>query len=289
MKLFALVVLWIAIQAGSPVPQHRDAAGNGQSTASAEGSVTVSKLPTVTVAAPKRDWADWGYWAFSLFLVIVGVLQVRLLWWTLGVVRRQAHEMKRQRALMRLQWKAMGDQASLMIAQLEEMKKSREIETKTLILQYRPKIIVRSARALDFNIAELGQPAIGKVRLSIINTGGSRARVTSGSIAMQSSATSSRIEDLREGQSGMIGPFTLQPGEEMPVEMDLSVGMTNDLQWANFHQGYQSESARFLYLFGIILYLDDLDIPRRTGVFRTYAPKTRTFVANKDSDEEYAD
>lgn len=206
-----------------------------------------------------------------------------------GIMTRQAREMKRQRGYMRLQWKAMREQAGLMTSQLEEMKKSWEIETKTLILQYRPKIIVRGARALDFNIAELGEPAIGKVRLNIINAGGSRARVISGSIVMQSSATSSRIEDLREGQSGLIAPFTLAPGQEMPVEMDLSVGMTNDLQWANFHEGYQTEPARFLYLFGIILYLDDVDIPRRTGVFRTYDPKTRTFVPKKDSDEEYVD
>jgi len=50
----------------------------------------VSKLPTVTVASPKRDLADWGYWAFALLLVVVGFLQVALMRGTLKAVQRQA-------------------------------------------------------------------------------------------------------------------------------------------------------------------------------------------------------
>jgi len=62
---------------------------DGQTNNNAEQSVTISKLPTVTVSSPKRDWADWGYWAFNLLLVIVGGLQVVLLWGTLRIYRRQ--------------------------------------------------------------------------------------------------------------------------------------------------------------------------------------------------------
>jgi len=37
---------------------------------------------------------------------------------------RQAHEMKRQRGYMRLQWKSMGEQAVLMEEQLKEMQEA---------------------------------------------------------------------------------------------------------------------------------------------------------------------
>src|SRR5690242_17581501 len=53
-----------------------DAATKELETNSADDSIRISKLPVVTVSPPKRDWADWGYWAFNLLLVIVGILQV---------------------------------------------------------------------------------------------------------------------------------------------------------------------------------------------------------------------
>lgn len=55
--------------------------------------IIIGKLPTVTVSAPRRDWADWGYWVFSLLLVGVGGLQVYLLWRTLGAIKRQADKL----------------------------------------------------------------------------------------------------------------------------------------------------------------------------------------------------
>jgi hypothetical protein len=48
-----------------------------------EHSISIGKLPTVTVDPPKRDWVDWGIWLFNGLLVVVGFLQYRIL-------RRQA-------------------------------------------------------------------------------------------------------------------------------------------------------------------------------------------------------
>jgi hypothetical protein len=59
-------------------------------------TVNVGKIPTVTVTAPKRDWADWGYWIFSALLVFVGGFQAWLLWKTLGAIKTQANLMERQ-------------------------------------------------------------------------------------------------------------------------------------------------------------------------------------------------
>ena len=59
---------------------------------------------------------------------------------------------------MRLQWKAMREQADLMTKQLREMGEIEELENKVLFLQYRPKIIVRDTKASNFNVADLESP-----------------------------------------------------------------------------------------------------------------------------------
>jgi hypothetical protein len=64
----------------------------------AEHDVRITKLPTVTVNPTKRDLADWGYWVFSLLLVLVGFLQVWLVYRTLGAIKRQAEHMGTQTA-----------------------------------------------------------------------------------------------------------------------------------------------------------------------------------------------
>lgn len=52
--------------------------------------IGISKLPPVTVNPSRRDLADWSYLAFSGLLVIVGGLQVWLLYGTLRAIQRQA-------------------------------------------------------------------------------------------------------------------------------------------------------------------------------------------------------
>ncbi len=59
----------------------------------AEQLVRIREFPPVSVT---KDWADWGVWAFSALLVVVGFLQVVLLGGTLKVIQRQAREMERQ-------------------------------------------------------------------------------------------------------------------------------------------------------------------------------------------------
>lgn len=72
-----------------------NANGNEQGADNARHSISVSKLPPVTVVAPRRDWADWGYWVFSGLLVVVGGLQVWLLLRTLNAIQRQADLMQK--------------------------------------------------------------------------------------------------------------------------------------------------------------------------------------------------
>jgi hypothetical protein len=65
-----------------------------------EQPIRVTELPPVSVRPAKRDWADWGYWVFSGLLVVVGGLQIWLLFRTLRAVQLQADIYERQRVQM---------------------------------------------------------------------------------------------------------------------------------------------------------------------------------------------
>ncbi len=71
-------------------PQSQDEHGNGKGADSTKRSVSISELPPVTVAGPKRDFADWATWAFNFLLAITSGFQVWLLLRTLTFIRRQA-------------------------------------------------------------------------------------------------------------------------------------------------------------------------------------------------------
>jgi hypothetical protein len=133
MKYIALVVLLSIMQASPPVPRkaadnsshatadtndksapHQELGRSQQTVSETDRSrpaksdsrapgtnnpnhdVRITEIPNVTVNPAKRDAADWGYWAFSLLLVIVGFFQVLLLFGTLKAIQRQAALMERQ-------------------------------------------------------------------------------------------------------------------------------------------------------------------------------------------------
>jgi hypothetical protein len=291
MRIIVLAVLLAVVQASPPTT--RNSGGNGASTTAANATTTISAQVTDEDSQIQRELA-----LFTGGLVLVGILQTVVMLLTWRIYRRQAHEMRRQRHEMRRQrhvmyrqWKAMGAQAGLMTGQLSEMQKSRELETKVLVLQYRPKIIVRDAKASDFNVAELGQPSKANVKFTFINTGGTPAHITYGTAAMwsvEASKSPAPIE-FERGDDSLIDPVTLQPGESIEVGTTLDAGVTNDIQWANYHQSLPTEPAKYIYLLGVIRYVDDLGITRRTGFGRKYDPKTRTFLPEDNADKEYVD
>jgi len=88
----------------------------------ADNSVTVSKLPTVSIG---KDWADWSYWGFGGILVIVGGSQVWFLYRTLKANQTQAGHMERQTKALEDSVAAAQKAADAAIAQVE-MVKSKE-------------------------------------------------------------------------------------------------------------------------------------------------------------------
>lgn len=235
------------------------------------------KADVRVIETPAKDGYDKAAFWISVALAVIGIAGVGIGICTLLLLRRQTTEIKRQ--------------ADQMEAQLEEMQKVSEIENKTLILQYRPKIIVRFASASEFNLADLGKPATAKVQLTIANTGGSPAHISVGQVALWwtevSSSHSNRVV-IHEGTGSPIGESTLQPGEQYRWAATLNMDAINDLQWVNYHEGLTTEDYRTLRLVGALYYTDGLNIPRSTGIHRNYDPKMKNFKPS-DAEGEYSD
>jgi hypothetical protein len=108
MKCLILAVLLVIAQTQSPPRKATDSAGGpGHSDAknasdtkaliapasptvnpeSTPPSVKVRELPPVLIV---KDWSEWGIWVFNLFLVVVGMMQVWVLWRQAGIMTTQA-------------------------------------------------------------------------------------------------------------------------------------------------------------------------------------------------------
>ena len=95
MKLLASCLLACALSL--PAAAWQSQATAAPTTAAPQQTVKVSELPPVDVS---KDWSDYGYWGFTLFLTIVGGFQAYLMWGNLRVVERQADQMERQTGIL---------------------------------------------------------------------------------------------------------------------------------------------------------------------------------------------
>ena len=269
--------------------------GHSPAAENTQKPVVIRELPPVSVT---KDWWDRIYIIFTGILIIVGIIGVRAAYKTLIAIQRQGDQMehqtnalRRQGVSMRRQTTILRKSATLMEGQLNEMQKSREIENKTLILQYRPKIIIRNAKALQFS-SELGKPWECQFEFTVVNTGGSPAHIGVGTkiVLMSCIAHDAGNIDFKDGDTFWLKePISLQAGAEVIIQESLPTGAMFDLGWESFRRGLEVNPPRYLFLFSRIYYTDDLNIPRSTGINRRYDPKTKAFVPKKDEEEEYAD
>jgi hypothetical protein len=215
-----------------------------------------------------HDWKEaiapstWSNWA----LFLAAVLAAFFAWRTLRAIGRQADQME---------------------AQLVEMEKVSEIENKTLILQYRPRVIVRNTVAKEFT-AGGSEQAICRLAFQVANIGGSPANITGGEIYMLAVSLHGE-DDIRfiESTHGIVEQRTLQPGERENFEDVLESNIPTDAGWSDFHES--RASIHSIYLIGTIWYRDDLSILRQTGIHRKYDPKSRRFESDQTSEQEYSD
>ena len=110
MKRILLMVILLSVPLCAQTPE-------AKSTPAAQQSITVSKLPPVTIAKDGIDWATVA----NYLLVVVGIGGIAVAIWTLCYIRKQAIEMRRQRILMlrtlraiQKQARHMGDQTTIL-------------------------------------------------------------------------------------------------------------------------------------------------------------------------------
>jgi hypothetical protein len=118
-------------------------------------------------------------------LAIVGIFQAVLLCKTLKFVGRQTHEMKRQRSVMHLQWKALKDQV--------EMAKNQ------FSISHRPWVTVS-----------------GEIETGLLIFEGTGAKVTV-SFALKNGGTAPALETTNMNQGLIFGPLPRTPEETRKV------------------------------------------------------------------------
>ena len=193
---------------------------------------------------------------------------------TLIYLRKQADEMRLQRKVM--------------VRSLRAMREQGERENKTIVLQYRPRVIVRNAKAIGLGI-ESGSPGVCKLEFLLVNTGGSPAHIIEGSIFLLSYVAGG-IDNIQfiDSPKWRFGEGELQPGERYTLTNEsMTTGTVNDAEWMLYYSG--EDSHRNIILMGTVWYKHDIGIIRQTGLHRVFDVKTGRFEPKKDNEEEYSD
>lgn len=167
------------------------------------------------------------------------------------------------------------------IWQAVETRRAVRVSRDAIILQYRPKVILRSLGVYSPTSAEL------EVKLTIRNSGATTANI-------QNSAF--QIQWIKNGQpeprpDDKIKAFKLKPGKSktlrfMANEFAGAFGAEEIMHRANSRI---RRDAVLLSCNGVIVYLDDIGTRRETGIARICDFATRQFIPVDDAEREYSD
>jgi len=185
-------------------------------------------------------------------------------------------------------WAIIG--TGLVIAwQSFETRKAAEIAKKALILEFRPKIIVRSVKLIEIDGGADGVPD-WKVEIALSNTGGTDAHVIPFTV---SGEWYDRDRERRIADIGKIGNegFTLAGGEPKLIQIQFAErGFNISMYTLRVSiQGFGKKQYRFPVVYGTIAYRDDLGTTRRTGFRRAWDAKDEVFRPAADPEYEYQD
>jgi len=190
--------------------------------------------------------------------------------------------------LAALQWAAINRQA--------------KISNKTLQMQFRPRIKVRNVVTQlipvikdepEYDAILLGNSPIAG-HFCIVNVGGTDATVTEvhAEVTWQYfELPMSRPYDEKTPHP-LSNPVTLKSGQsitwpfESAIALDINpYRITRPDAWKD----NQTRPPRRLYVLGVIVYVDDLGLERRTAFCRCLDPTIKRFVVVRDADYEHAE
>jgi hypothetical protein len=168
------------------------------------------------------------------------------------------------------------------------MENQGDLTEKTIVLQFRPRIVVRTGEVRTSMVAEFGERASGKVGFTIVNTGGSNAKII-GCEAEASVFEDAYVAILKNPET--LTPFELKAGESRPFTASLNEDVNEAIREADLrHAGtLMGGSKKYIYFVGVVWYVDDIGIQRRTGFSRRYDAGRKQFVVVEDPDREYND
>jgi hypothetical protein len=295
----------------TPEQQERAKHGSGQGVqqqaSPKNNDETTPRTPSVIVqeGAPSSD-ADGGESRENLhiqrelaqytgLLVLVGFLQAAVLAVTLWVLRRQATLMGRQTEILTTHaghlesLAGTADASSKATAEMRTaIQTQAELMQKTLVLQFRPRVVIRGGFVEGTRVAETNEPNGGYVEFVIVNTGGTPAHIFRSEFVAKLVDYDIAPFNLFDGSTSL-GEFSLQTGAGRTARIQISLDVVKEIQEQVRRQFEVGFSPKLVSFSGTLWYRDDLGIERSLGVFRRFDPKERAFVPVKDSYAEYSD
>jgi hypothetical protein len=175
------------------------------------------------------------------------------------------------------------------------------VSNKTLLLQFRPKLIVRNVVINPIEVIK-GQPEYDSILITnfpvfgqfyIVNVGGTDATVTEVYSEVTWQYFALPMKRPYEGKVGNIlsKPAILRSGQSMPWRFDSAPVLDiNPYRIKQPEDWKEVKERRRLYVLGFVVYADDLGFERRTAFCRYLNPATQRFTAvEEDPDYEHAE
>jgi hypothetical protein len=172
---------------------------------------------------------------------------------------------------------------------LLEIKRQADLMNKSLILQFRPKILIRGGFIDGTRLADTGEIIGGRLQFIVTNAGGTTATIYKSEFVVKTIGSSPTQTNLFDGATSL-GEFSLATGQGTTVAIPISFEVIKNIR-NEFDKRNEPLSVDRIpvYFIGDIWYRDDLGISRNTGVFRRFDPNEQTFMPVEKSSSEYAD
>ncbi len=205
--------------------------------------------------------------AFSGLLVVVSFIEIDLL-------RRADKTARKLTKITRQQVKIQGAQVDILL-------KQKEIARQQFIAEYRPRLRVRKIRMYPL---QDNQPI--KLNYEIVNVGGTRARIVRNEITIRIEDPKPNLDSISDAKEVAIGR-EISGGEALLVAAEFETRY--DHIWCL--SGPRKVAPERMSVFGMIQYLDDNGIQRRTGFAQKFVGTNGRFrrLDPVDADYEYED
>jgi hypothetical protein len=188
-----------------------------------------------------------------------------------------------------LQFYMMGQHKKGLDGLLDAVDTQAKIANRSLILQFRPRVVIRGGFVNGIRLSDTKQPIGGHVQFVVTNAGGTDAHIYKSQFIVKAMGDSITESSLMDGATS-IGEFSLNTGQGTTITIPISLEMVKNIQ-DEFSRRNEplSNDRKPVYAIGNLWYKDDLGISRSTGIHRKFDPVELTFVPVENSTSEYAD